>query len=1329
MIEAGISPILWRELAKMNTDEEAAGTYFQSSDAFRNIVRLVSEAQAPINGERAKPLWDVAATIASQVATQAEDRARETECKSAGDAVLALSDAVERYADAREALKLAEDQAHRGYQALAELENEATAHIEELQEKIDSYRGLRAENEQRKVSSEIRVRQAELQRLRQTAEELREDLERKRHAYQEAAKRVTLDEAARSYQRYKQFDSRYKAKRNELEVLKGNMEASEELARASKKAWRSLRAAEKGVRHALFNAQQNLEAAALNTSQAKEAHDKANKLWGQRSAELGNAQGTLENASSQLEKLASKTEGMQSAQKTIDGFYSPQAIEALEREATRKARRAEETLKHAREQRETGRRDFETARSALESAQVDLAKKQADAKTWEGNLARANELDTRVRDALSLWEEPVELVAVGRIAEAREHAKALQRDAAHEERSARERAAMLQRRLDALGSGRLDMSDQLRRWLDQHAIEAKTLASFEGITPAERSSLFEARPWLAHVLVADDRTSATLSQLAGEDELSELGHPVFYMRQADVYEFMNDDAEDPANEAKELVHALHTIEQAYLDDPIAYERGVQNELADASARAEEQQQIIQKLDAACDAVVELASFFESISMGEGATVANVRMREESSRKAHEEAEAHVRQCEEKLAALREQLDQLEHAVANAEIAERRARETHDDLVLAREQNETCIRTKELFDKAERAYRETERQKEHAFTEWENARSTENQAQIEFDRTQREKDVVDTLRSTLEGLSAADVEEAVHKTDGRSEEQACTPGELETSINTLKDIIARHDRNLEIAQTELDSLRRQRDGEERWQQILRDDRADGVSIVMKDIKAWMPRDDVDRHRLSKEKSRTRNERDAARHAYQEADNRRSLSEERLNELFLQLEQLGLHVPLEIPDGYDYQATRAAIDADEERDSGDLRRARHEKEHMVVLQSQLDRIAIRLALDDRYRAKESASALDLVSLDAWDAYVTELKRVEESCCDAIKEAKSSLERSKSKAIEAVRRTKEISAARGTKESAESVMSTCTSYESMMRVKSGLEDQSMQFNTMAATLQNKLRATNESVDDLVERAVKEGYQLLEELHQLVMISRVNITGKNLQRTIDFRSRGKTQFYTAIQRDEVATSRLERYVRKLLMEELPSQEDATRAERAKVWLEPHELVYVMLDDRSVEVRYPVIRGGKGLSYESARDVTGSGSTGQKSAGYVLAFLALLRYLGSVGSLSSENSLFVALENQFGKISSSKIILDIKSVADQTHMQLITVAGRELRSAYAIGDVTFTLYRLPSKNKSMRGMPDAVRVQVDESDQYSADAIIDAFRATRQFENLQFDF
>jgi hypothetical protein len=156
--------------------------------------------------------------------------------------------------------------------------------------------------------------------------------------------------------------------------------------------------------------------------------------------------------------------------------------------------------------------------------------------------------------------------------------------------------------------------------------------------------------------------------------------------------------------------------------------------------------------------------------------------------------------------------------------------------------------------------------------------------------------------------------------------------------------------------------------------------------------------------------------------------------------------------------------------------------------------------------------------------------------------------------------------------------------------------------------------------------------------------------------------------------------------------------------------------------------VRYPVIRGGARLSYESTRDAAGSGSTGQKSAGYVLSFLALLRYLGNVGALSKENSLFVALENQFGKISSTSIIADIKEVVDQTHMQLITVAGRELRSSYAMGDVVYALYRTQGTTSSAKRNVSAMRARREDGDEPIHDSIIDRFRATRSFENLSFD-
>lgn len=210
-------------------------------------------------------------------------------------------------------------------------------------------------------------------------------------------------------------------------------------------------------------------------------------------------------------------------------------------------------------------------------------------------------------------------------------------------------------------------------------------------------------------------------------------------------------------------------------------------------------------------------------------------------------------------------------------------------------------------------------------------------------------------------------------------------------------------------------------------------------------------------------------------------------------------------------------------------------------------------------------------------------------------------------------------------------------------------------------------------------------------------------------------------------VKRDEVATDRLKRSVHKLITEDLPNLDDVAREKYARSQLEPQQLVYLLLDDRSVEVKFPVIRGGRVLSYESARDASGSGSTGQKSAGFVIAFLSLLRYLGSVGSLSEEKMLFVALENQFGKISSSLIISDIKKVVNQTNMQLITVAGRELRSAYAMGNVVFSLCRSADGQAAPHGSTHAMRVKFNESGQLSADAVIDKFRATRTFENLRF--
>lgn len=1323
MIEAGISPILWRELAKMNVDEEAAGTYFQSSDAFRNIVRLVSEAQAPISGEQAKPLWDVASNIASQVATQAEDRAREKECKTAGDAVHVLSEAVGHYANAREALKNAEDQAHWGERELEELKREMVARIDELQEKGEGFKRQWAENEQLHVSSKIRANQVELQAQRQTAEMLREDMEQKQRAYWDAKRRMALDDAAHSYQRYKQLDARYRAKRDELEVLKGNMKASEELANASRRAWTDLHGAEQGVRRALDDAQQKLDAATRDVLNAKDANRNATALLERRSVELGSAQGTLDSALDRLEQLASKAEGMQAVQKTINGFYASQAVETLANEALRETRSAENALKQARELQERCEEDHEVARVSLEEARLEATKKLADASVWANNLARVNELDTQARKALSLWEEPVELIAIGKMDEARKQVDAHHCEVVQEERNAREQSALLQRRLDALASGRLDMSDQLRRWLDKHSITTRTLASYEGISTTVRSTLFEATPWLAHVLVADDRASAALLRLTESNELSELGHPVFYVRQSDVHELMESGAQNTTEKVQGLVHALHTIEKDYLDDPDAYERRIKGELEALTSRIEDLQQVAQSLDTARDAIVALASFLKSIGMGEGASVAGVMMREESARTASEKAGESVHQCEETHRALEKKLGQLKDRVASASAKVRHARNTQEALVSVREQNDVCIQAASTLDNAKLAHQKAAANKKSTSAEYERASFAENQAQAELDGVRREQNSVCDLRRTLEELSTETDDEAGPEAVGKTE-RTCTSSELKGSIAILKDILSRQNSSLEIAQRELDSTRDQRNGENIWKRKLREIQSGGTVITKDDIETWVPRDEVDRDRLVKEESRAQNESDAARRAHQAADNEATLSEERLKRLFSQLEQTGLREPLEIPDGYDYQATKAAIEADDEQNSMDLRRVQDDKERLGALSQRLDHISFRLSRVDEYRAKAPVSPSELTNLDAWDAFVSELERVEKACAVKMRETRSSLEDSQSEALEAVRKTGEISAARNTKESVDAVMHTCSSYEGMMQVKNGLENQSMQFKTMAATLHNKLRATDESIDDLVKRAVKEGYQLLDELHHLVTMSRVNITGKSRQRTIDFRSRGKTQFVSEIRRDEVVTSRLERHVRRLLMEELPSIEDAVRAERAKVWFEPHELVYVLLDDRSVEVRYPVIRGGKGLSYESARDVMGSGSTGQKSAGYVLAFLALLRYLGSVGSLSSENSLFVALENQFGKISSSKIILDIKKVVDQMHMQLITVAGRELRSAYAIGDVTFTLRRLSSAN----GAAAAMRIQIDESDQKSADAIIDSFRATRQFENLRFD-
>lgn len=1326
MSEAGISPILWRELAKMNADEEAAGTYFQSSNAFRNIVGLVSEAQEPATGEQSKPLWDVAAGISRQVATQAEDRERERMCLEAGEAVAELATTVERYAREREELKQTEDHVTAGNKRLKEMGDELEAQKSHLEEQGEIHRRRTRLNEQMRASQRVHEAQVESAARQRDAAVQREDWERKRRALQTANRNMLLDDAARSYRTYKKYDTEYDSKRVKMEALRGDIEASEELSRATMRAWSDMYRAEQTSHRVCDQARQSHDSAVQALTEAESELERLNDVWHSCARRQGAAQNASETSKKRLEQHAGRMPGMKKAQVTFEGYYATKTVEGLIQSASREERHARDAFARAQGERNRQSEALEIAQGHTVDARIAHAQSTERADGWNKALERTRIFDQAVRDSLRLWEEPVELVAVGRYDDARTSVDALQRACGNELREAQDTAARLQRRIEALAAGRLDMSEALRRWLDRHELEARTLASYTGISADVRNGMFEAQPWLAHVLVVDARTAESLMGMVGDSELHELGHPVFFVRQADVQQLLDslDDTSLVRGGTPSVVHALNTVDLDYADDPDAYVSRLQGKLEESQRQVKVSEQMEGLLSTGRDAITRLASYVVTTGLGENATLADVSARAGSAASELEAAANHMAECEDEERRLCESLKLAEDrlGVVHAELdAATRALEAMREL---QERNDECIRCARDLAQAQAELEKAQSDRGRASLALDDARGVERQAQAALDRAMREQGKVGALRTSLEELSAG---EPVPE-ESATLASACSSDELEASVGALRDIVTRDAEKLDHAQKELETARRHRDEENAWMQVMRDSSADEMPIVLEDIEAWAPSDDVARRRMAREKNNARDAEEQAHNSYLAAQNGVTLAEERRRQRSDDLARLGLIEPLDVPKGYDYDAERTAIQHEEERGVALLHQVGADQRRVSDLTRRLDRLSIKVARNDGYRVRESQPLPALSTLDDCDAFAEELELRANHCVDCMSKTKRILDQRVSGVVDAVGRTGEMTAARGVRESIASLDGESVSWRSIAQVHQGLAEHAVQFKTMAATLKNKLRATDESVDDLVHRAVEEGYGLLDELHRLVVLSRVRIKDKGRQRTIDFRSRNQSLFLTEVRRDEVATNRLEREIRTLLMEELPGLEDARRAERARARLEPHELVYLLQDDRNIEVRYPVIRGGRGLSYESARDASGSGSTGQKSAGYVLAFLSLLRYLGSVGSLSSEQTLFVALENQFGKISSSKIIADIKKVVDQTHMQLITVAGRELRSAYTMGDVVFTLYRSANAG-SAHGTSRAVRVRVNESDQLGADAVIDKFRATRRFENLRLDF
>ena len=1325
MAEAGISSILWRELARMNAGEEAAESYFRTKDAFRNIVGLIQEAQQPTSGERAKALPEVASDVARQVSTQERDRKVRAASVRAAECVVDLSASVRGYAEARESMKAAEDEAGAAASTLRDVSAGLASELEAIRARSSTFQERRLLNEQLHLSE--RMRQFERKRDDCQAEVLayKEDAEHKRELYRSAVTDVLLDDAARSWGRYRVLGEKIKNKQEQVKVLQGEFAVDEAVSHASERAWRRLGQAERSSQDALDQANESHDKAEDDLERTQHAYAQVDKEAHACDGELGGARVRLDIARKGLARVAENLEELDELQVTLEGFYTREALERVRRRAQTAERKAQAALDAAKQSLAETDAAEKAAHEALRAARENLIAKDARAQRWQVHLARTVERDERMRASATLWPEVTELAAVGDYGQATERVEALIQSADAEARGQEEAERAVQARIDALALGRLDMSEQLRSWLDRRELGARTLASHPGIPADDRDRVFEAYPWLAHALVVDDAQLGKLVAAARQDEIGEFGHAVFYVRQADVQRLL--DATRVGNDlfasqgGTPIVGALRTVEQSYLEDPVGYEARMRQRVAEAHERAAKTREVSRLLGGVRNEIMGLSAHLEAIGM-QGKTLADVSERAALAQKDLHDAE-HARAAREdewsNACAARNNAESL---MEDAHQREREMRAQRTVIEELQRQNEECLEASHSYAEAEQASRRALRKKESAYREQEEARVRLGGAAEALASAQRERDAVRDLRERLAALG-------VQPESTVASDAACSSAELRAAVQSLENIVRERQRNISELQDELASLRDQQRQERVWRDILRDGGEDGITVSQAQIEAWQPRDEVGRFALNKRKKELAASYDEAGRRLQKADNELTLTQGRMDDCFRELERRGLSAPLEVPDDYDYHQTDWQIKQGEKDDQEAYGRLMGEKGQADEYSRRLDLVSVKLSRMDAYRATQRAESPDLAVLAACGPYVTHMEERAATCAAALGKADEALAKASDRARDAVADTGEFAVSRQMESSVTTVKSACGSMGAMLAVADRLSDHSQQFQTMAATLQNKLRATDEAIEDLVGRAVEEGYLLSAELHRLVIVSSARITGKRKQPTIRFRSRGHIVFQNEFHRDEVATTRLAHYVRRLVTEVLPPMDEIQRAEAAQKNLAPHELVYLLLDDRSVDVQYPVIRGGRGLSYEGARDTMGSGSTGQKSAGYVLSFLALLRYLSNTGALSAEGSSFVALENQFGKISSSKIIRDIKAVSDQMHMQLITVAGRELASAYEMGDVVYALYRTKGVQVDGKGSASIMRAKEDENGQSIADAIIDTYRATRRFENLSFDF
>ncbi len=1325
MADAGISPILWRELARMNAGEEAAESYFRTKDAFRNIVGLIQEAQQPTSGERAKGLPDVASDVARQVSTQERDRKVRAASVRASTCVADLAACVRGYAEERESMKAVEDEAGAAASMLRDVSTALASELEAIRARSGTFQERRRKNEQLHHSERLRRYERERDDCQAEALACKEDAERSRELYRGAAKDVLLDDAACSWSRYQVLGERIRNKQEQVSLLRGEFAVDEAVSRASERAWQRLGRAERSSQVALDQANEAHVKATEDLERARHAYEAADEEAHACDGELGGARARLDIAREGLVRIAERMGDLGELQVTLEGFYTREALERELRRAQTTEREAQNALDAAKRALDEADAAEERAQEALRVAREDVITKEAQAQRWQEYLAKTVDRDERMRASATLWPEVTELAAVGDYGRAVERIEVLTQSADEEARVQEEAERAAQSRIDALAAGRLDMSEQLRTWLERRELGARTLASHPGIPAGDRDRVFEAYPWLAHALVVDDTQLGKLVNAARQDEIGEFGHAVFYVRQADVQRLL--DATRTGSDlfasqgGTPIVGALHTVERTYLEDPAGYEARMRQRVNKARERAAKSREVSRLLGCARNEVMGLSAHLEAIGM-EGKTLADVSERAALAQRDLRDALSVRTACEgewSNACALRKNAKSL---VDDAQQREREARARHAGVEELQRQNEECLEASRRNFEAEQASRLALRKKESAHRDQEESRVRLGAAAEVLASAQRERNAVLELRDHLEALG-------VQPEFTVASDAPCSSTELRAAVQSLDDIVRERQRNIAELQNELASLREQQRQERGWRDALRDGGEDGIVVSQDEIKAWQPRDEVGRVALNKRKKKLSASYDEARQRLQKADIAVMLAQGHIDDCQRELERRGLSSPLSVPDDYDYHQTERQIKQDEKDDQEAYGRLMGEKGQADEFSHRLGLVSAKLYRADAYRAGRRTETPDLAEHAAYGPYVTRMEERADACVAALGEADAALAKASDIARDAVAETGEFAASRQIESSAATVKNTCGSKEAMFAVADRLTDHSQQLQTMAATLQNKLRATDEAIEDLVARAVEEGYLLASELHRLVVVSSSRITGKRRQPTIRFRSRGHIVFQSEFRRDEVATGRLAHHVRRLVTEVLPALDETRRTEAAQKDLAPHELVYLLLDDRTVDVEYPVIRGGRGLSYEGVRDTAGSGSTGQKSAGYVLSFLALLRYLGNTGALSAEGSIFVALENQFGKISSSKIIRDIKTVSDQTHMQLITVAGRELASAYEMGDVVYSLYRTKGTQVDGKGSASVMRAKRDESGQSVADAIIDTYRATRRFENLSFDF